>query len=140
MALIEPIKRELQQEVGILELEDSAGGVVSYRLMQFATISPDLSSCHRSAALGESGRCSTYGGCREGQSLAAIDKCQLLTGLPSIRQLLSGGCIWEYEAVEANHQQGRNPVPRFSSKSDVGASPSCVEAVIAHAVVTAEAA
>jgi len=69
--------------------------------------------------------------------------CQLLTGCPSIRQLLwggsIGGCIWQYENVEANRQQGRNPVPRFSSKSDVGASPSCVQAVIVHAVVTAEA-
>ncbi len=35
LALIKPItKRKLQQEVGILELEDFAGGVVSYRLMQ----------------------------------------------------------------------------------------------------------
>jgi len=35
LALIKPIiKRKLQQEVGIVELEDCAGGVVSYRLMQ----------------------------------------------------------------------------------------------------------
>jgi hypothetical protein len=70
LALIKPIiKRKLQQEVGILELEDFAGGVVSYRLMQFATISPDLSSCHLSAALGKSGRRSTCGGCREARAL-----------------------------------------------------------------------
>lgn len=100
LALVKPIKRELQQEVGILELEeleDSAGGVVSDRLMQSATINPDLSSCHLSAALGKSGRrtSSTCGGCREAQSLAALDECRLLTGFPSLRQFPLGGCVWQ---------------------------------------------